>query len=197
MIRALLSTLVTAALVLILAFAWFAVNIPSAPLAAPVATDAIIVLTGGNGRVEQGLKALAEGEAPVLLISGVGQNVTRQEILMAHATPQVRQAIARSGGEIVLDYVASTTRSNADQTAQFVRERGVRSIRMVTAAYHMPRSMLEFRHQMPGVDIIADPVFPEPFVYQRWWQDAAMRRLVLREFSKYYAAMFLRNRVHQ
>ena len=106
----------------------------------------------------------------------------------------MREQIAQTEGQLVLDYVASTTRSNADQTTEFVKSRGIRSIRLITASYHMPRSMLEFRMQMPALTIIPDPVFPEGFRRHAWWHEQATRRLVFSEFGKYYAALFLRTR---
>jgi uncharacterized SAM-binding protein YcdF (DUF218 family) len=194
-IRATLSLLAASLLVLMGAFVWFVLQIPAAPLEEPVKADAIIVLTGGNGRVEQGLVALASGDAPVLFISGVGERVTRWQMVVAHSTPEVRERIAERDGEIVLDYIASTTRSNADQAAEFVHTRNIHSIRLVTASYHMPRSLLEFRLQMPDVQIIADPVFPADADRRRWWNDAPTRKLVFSEFGKYFAALFLRNKL--
>lgn len=175
------------------AFAWFIQTLPTSR-PGDVRTEAIIVLTGGNGRVEQGLIALARGDAPVLFISGAGHRVTRAEMIAAHAPPAIRTEIAERNPEIVLDYVASTTRSNADQAAEFVAERGIRSIRLITAYYHMPRSLLEFRNKIPGITIVADPVFPSHYRRHGWWQDSTTRRLVFSEFWKYFAALFLRTR---
>ncbi len=194
MIRAALTTLLTLALLVLCAFVWFVQTIPAHATQTTIETDAIIVLTGGNGRVERGLAALAAGDAPVLFVSGVGKHVTRSQLLAAHATRAVRAKIAEEDGEIILDYIASTTRSNADQTTEFVKSRGIRSIRLITANYHMPRSMLEFRIQMPNVEIVPDPVFPAGFRRHDWWQDKPTRRLVFSEFGKYFAALFLRTR---
>lgn len=176
------------------AFVWFVQGMPSSRPYNHAKTDAIIVLTGGPGRVEQGLIALADDDAPILFISGVGEHVTRNQILLAHSNRDTRNRIAQSDGEIILDHIASTTRSNADQTTEFVRERRIRSIRLVTTYYHMPRSLLEFRMQMPGVDIIPDAVFPKGYRRHSWWQDKNTRKMVFSEFGKYYAALFLRNR---
>ena len=194
MIRFLLTMITVLLFIIVGAFVWFVQTIPSAPNTAIAQTDAIIVLTGGNGRVERGLIALADGDAPVLFVSGVGEHVTRRQLLVAHASPKTRARITEEDSEIVLDYVASTTRSNADQAAEFVRERNLQSIRLITAAYHMPRSLLEFHLQMPDVEIIPDPVFPETFHRHNWWQDKSTRSLVISEFWKYFAALFLRNK---
>lgn len=162
---------------------------PRAPLSGSHKAEALVVLTGGSARVERGLAALAAGEAPLLLISGVGEQATVTEILNAHATPAIHDAIDARGGEIILDHFARSTISNAQESAKFIHQRGIRSIRLVTANYHMKRSLHEFRAACPDIEIIADPVFPEGFNQQRWWQDHNTRRLLFSEFYKYGAAL--------
>ena len=50
------------------------------------------------------------------------------------------------------------TRSNAAETAAWVRKRGYKSIRLVTSAYHMQRAELELRSELdPKVEILPDP----------------------------------------
>jgi uncharacterized SAM-binding protein YcdF (DUF218 family) len=152
--------------------------------------DALIVLTGGNARVERGFELLAAGDADVLFISGVGKDVTLAEMLQAHTKPAIRQMILQNQPDIVFDYHASSTRTNATEAATFVKERGYHSVRLITGHYHMPRSLVEFRAALPGVTILRDPVVPEIFVQHKWWEYAATRTLVLQEFHKYLAASF-------
>lgn len=173
------------------ALVWFIQTLPSSGTPYTVTTDAIVALTGGNGRVEHGLEALAEGAAPVLLVSGVGRHVTLPQLLLAHAKPETRARIRARDGEIVLDYIASSTNSNASETAAFVTERKVTSIRLVTAGYHMRRSLLEFRAAMPNVVLVPDPVFPTEFRRDEWWRHANTRRLMFSEFHKYFGALLL------
>ena len=70
------------------------------------------------------------------------------------------------------------------------RSEGYRSLRLVTAWYHMPRSLLEFERAMPEISIIAHPVFPAEARPERWsaWHRAAS--LLLGEYIKYLAALF-------
>ncbi len=151
-------------------------------------TDALIVLTGGNARVEHGFTLLAQQSAPVLFISGVGENVTLAEMLVAHTPPDMRKKILQLSSEIVFDYDASTTQTNASEAAAFVRKRHYTSIRLITAHYHMPRSMVEFQAALPGVTILREPVVPESFARTPWWRNKASRTLMLHEFHKYLAA---------
>ena len=115
------------------ALVWFVQSMPSKSVPASVTTEAIIVLTGGQGRVEHGLEMLAEGAAPVLFISGVGQHVTLMQMLAAHTTREVQEKILTLQPEIIFDYLADTTQSNADQASEFVQKRRIRSIRLITA----------------------------------------------------------------
>lgn len=180
------------AMMLVLAWsaglAWFVRSMPDETLAPSVETEAIIVLTGGQGRVEHGLAMLAAGAAPLLYITGVGEHVTIGEILAKHASAKTREALINGQAEIVLDHVARSTISNAGQSAEFIKEHDIRSIRLVTATYHMTRSIHEFQAVNPGLKIIPDPVFPEKFRRGEWWKHANTRRLIFSEYYKYLAA---------
>ncbi|OYW13746.1 MAG: hypothetical protein B7X02_01480 [Rhodospirillales bacterium 12-54-5] len=186
--RFLLSILLTATLLWLAAFAVFAIRMHSDAASADEKSDALVVLTGGKSRVDRGFALLAEGSAPVLLVSGVGQKVTVEEMLNQHATPAIKSAIIKHGGEIIFDYDASTTQTNAENSAAFIRAHHYKTIRLITAHYHMPRSLLEFHTALPEVTILAEPVVPEEFSASNWWETPATRRLVLQEFHKYLAA---------
>lgn len=176
----------------LLAFLWtgalvaFVHGIPLEAKYPDVRTDAIVVLTGGDLRVQHGFEKLEQGLAKTLLISGVGQGVKREELLKQFASPKLRQALNKNPERLVLDYAASDTQSNAFETAKFVRKRKYESLRIVTAGYHMPRSMLECKILMPDVAMLADPVSPESFRRDEWWKHENTRRLVLAEFHKFW-----------
>jgi uncharacterized SAM-binding protein YcdF (DUF218 family) len=187
--RFILSVLMLSGIVWSAALAWFVHTMPAQNDVADTKVGALVVLTGGEDRVEYGLTMLADGMAPVLFISGVGAKATEEEMLSSHATASVRERIYEAGAEIVLDHVAKSTVSNADQAAHFLRKRGITSIRLITANYHMKRSMREFRNAIPEITILADPVFPSGFRRDEWWQHENTRRLVFSEFHKYFAVL--------
>ena len=62
----------------VLGFAWFALLLPLP--AGDQTTDAIVVLTGGPGRIDRGLELLEAGRAKRLLISGVAREVKPKEL---------------------------------------------------------------------------------------------------------------------
>ena len=71
---------------------------------------------------------------------------------------------------------------------------GYSSLRLVTAAYHMPRSLLEFSSAMPGMRIEPHPVFPEHVKQEYWWAWPGTMALMVSEYNKYLVAS-LRHRV--
>jgi len=79
---------------------------------------------------------------------------------------------------------AIDTRENAAETAKWCHDNSIRSVRLVTAAYHMPRSRLEFAYTMPDVKIIEHPVFPEHVKQARWWAWPGTAALIIGEYNK-------------
>ena len=123
-------------------------------------TDAIVVLTGGLDRVETALDLLEGGAAPRLLVSGAATGLTPAALARVHG----RDPAALAGG-LAIGHAAATTAGNAAETAAWIAAeaasgRPVRTLRVVTAAYHMPRAMLELRRALPGVELVAHPVVP-------------------------------------
>jgi len=165
---------------------WFAGTSPHTVLDDATATDAIVVLTGGSQRLQSGLELLDAGKGRKLFVSGVNQQVDRDELLRVFG-------LAANQAEccVVLGHEADNTAGNARESARWMRQEGFHSLRLVTSWYHMRRSLLEFRRAMPGVEIIAHPVFPAGVRAQRWWASRHAVLLVISEYDKYLAALLL------
>ena len=161
----------------------FVDRLPRTPAAAAPDAEAIVVLTGGSGRLEAGLAALAAAPGATLLVSGV-HPATDLDGLAARAG--LDPAFAR--GRIVLDRAAADTRGNARETARWAASRGVARLALVTAAYHMPRAEAEFRRAMPGVEIVPHPVFPPHVMLDSWWRYGGTTRLLFAEYLKFRLA---------
>ena len=147
------------------------------------ATDAIVVLTGGSLRLNTGLALLQEGLAERLFVSGVHRGVDVQQLLrIARQSPDAAECCISLGHE------ADNTAGNAAETSAWMANHGYRSIRLVTAAYHMPRSLIEFRNTMPDVQIITHPVFPAQVKLDAWWRWPGTAVLIFGEYSKYLVA---------
>lgn len=162
---------------------WFTATVPDRVEDATTHTDAIVVLTGGRDRLDTGIALLALGRADKLLVSGVHKGIDIAEIL--HVTHTKRPDLTNS---ITLGHSADDTIGNAAETAAWVAEERIGSLRLVTAAYHMRRSLLEFRLALPGVTIIPHPVFPDRVKSREWWRWPGTATLLATEYSKYLAA---------
>jgi uncharacterized SAM-binding protein YcdF (DUF218 family) len=159
---------------------WFAEAIPRDPADRSEATDAIVVLTGGPLRLGEGFALLAEGRARKMLVSGVNRGVELNELLRVAGSPPLAVACC-----VELGYAAGNTAGNADETRAWMAKEGMTSLRLVTANYHMPRSLLEFRRAMPAVRIVPHPVFPDTFKRDDWWAWRGTFALVALEYNKY------------
>ena len=158
----------------------FLETIPREAPAKPETTDAIVVLTGGSLRLQTGLRLLQEGRAQKLFVSGVHRGVDVEQLLSL-----VRQSPAQADCCIALGHEADDTEGNAAETVAWLRKQGFSSFRLVTGAYHMPRSIIEFRRAMPDASIVAHPVFPPQVKLEEWWRWPGTAGLILGEYSKY------------
>ena len=146
--------ILAALLLWFLGFVFFTFNVFTLSIEAPEdTTDAIVVLTGGHNRVEEGLDLYANGRGSHLFVSGVYEDVRKREITSRwsgdHALPPCC---------VSLGYNATTTLQNALETREWMIEHDYTSLRLVTGNYHMPRSIMEFKHAMPGIQIYAHPL---------------------------------------
>ena len=145
-------------------------------------TDSIIVLTGGSGRLEEGLNLLELNMAKRLFVSGVYQGVDVKTLFkLFQRNPWHLETRVGIG-------TATNTLGNATETAEWIAGKGFRSMRLVTASYHMPRSLLEFKHAMPNAQITAHPVFPTHVKVDEWWAWSGTAELIAGEYNKFLFA---------
>ena len=145
-------------------------------------TDAIVVLTGGSGRLDEGLALLNRGVAGKLFISGVYQGVDMQNLLEAY-----RQSPEELNCCVAIGHAVDTI-NNALETAKWARANAITSVRLVTSAYHMPRAALEFAHAMPDVELVQHPVFPAHVKQADWWAWPGTTGLIVSEYNKFLMA---------
>lgn len=161
----------------------FAAMMPHAVADATGPTDAIVVLTGGSQRLTSAFELMADKRARRLFVSGVNRETDLASLPGAAALSQAELACC-----VELGRAADDTIGNAAETADFARRHGVASLRLVTASYHMPRSLLELKRALPDVRIVAHPVFPTGFRQDDWWRWPGSASLVVLEYNKYLAA---------
>lgn len=182
-----LKLLVVAALLILGAvtagFFVFSSLIDAEPFAEIEAADAIVVLTGGEARIPEAVKLLSQGKGKRLLISGVNPITKKREL--ARLAPNSKKWFQCC---IDVDQVARDTIGNADETRSWVEERGFRSLIVVTASYHMPRSLAELRRALPDTDLIPYPVTPSTIHLDAWWTHRGTFQLLAMEYLKFVPA---------
>ena len=157
--------------------------VPADPVVPTIKTDAIVVLTGGSLRLKTGLELLQNGSAQKLFVSGVHRGVDVEQLLRL-----ARQSPSEADCCISLGHEADDTAGNAQETASWMTTQNFRSLRLVTAAYHMPRSLIEFRNAMPRIELVVPPVFPAQGKLAAWWRWPGPAALIIGEYSKYLVA---------
>lgn len=143
-----------------LGFALFSIALPRPAGNEP--TDAIVVLTGGPGRIERGVSLLAAHRARRMFVSGVDRSVTPADLARQAGAPLALFACCVDLGREAVD-----TRSNAAETAHWLRQRDYRSVRLVTTDWHMARARFELGHALRAdgvrsIAILEDPVRSDP-----------------------------------
>jgi uncharacterized SAM-binding protein YcdF (DUF218 family) len=142
--------------------------------------DAIVALTGGEARIPEAVRLLAQGKGRRLLISGVNPTTTRRELVsLAPNSQHLFRCCIDVGRE------ARDTIGNADETSQWVKQRRFRSLIVVTADYHMPRSLAELRRTLPDVELIPYPVQQRNVHVNSWWAYPGTMQLMLSEYLKF------------
>jgi uncharacterized SAM-binding protein YcdF (DUF218 family) len=185
LLRSSIATALSVGFVAFAALLWFGFTMPDAPEDAGATTDAIVVLTGGESRIEAAYVLLKDGRAKRMLVTGVDQKVTKPDLLKRLGDPPDELA-----KRIELEFRAENTIGNAKRTAEWFNSQNMQSMRLVTANYHMRRSLLLFRREMPHARIIAHPVVPKRLRADEWFAHRDGAEVVAREFAKYVAAFF-------
>lgn len=163
-------------------FAAFVTTLPMPPREAPLA-EGIVVLTGGDDRIDAALSLLETGHGARLLISGLHESTNRAALRKRY--PKAEAAFDCC---VDLGWYAQNTPGNAAEAAQWAKAKGFHSIIVVTASYHMPRALLELGSQMEGITLVPYPVMPNTLTRHGAWRDPATLKLMASEYVKYVAA---------
>lgn len=156
-----------------LGFVLFFVRLPEPDRLGTLSAEAVVVLTGGPGRLEAGVALLKAGRSELMLVSGVHENVRPHELSLLTGTEAALFECC-----ITLDYKATNTLGNAVETAKWVEARNIKSVFLVTADYHVQRSVVLFRKSLPDVTIVPFPVKTRMPVFK-----------LAKEYNKYLATL--------
>ncbi|MFA6156619.1 YdcF family protein [Mesorhizobium sp.] len=184
-LRAFALSLLLAASLFAGGFGWFANKVSHLTTPAdPAKADAIIVLTGGQSRLDAAMDLLASGKGERLLISGVHPSASR------------RQLQAAIGGDkrlfsccVDIDRAALDTIGNAEESAKWVENHAYGTVILVTNNYHMPRSLLEMGRLLHGAKLEPYPVVNSNLDNGGWLTKPQALRVLFTEYNKYLLAL--------
>jgi len=168
----------------VVGFLLFAIFLPATPASVRPA-DGIVVLTGGGARVDAADALLESDCCKRLLISGVHPGTTKEQIKELVHGGQRFDCCADLG------FQAEDTHGNASEAAAWARAHHYHSLIVVTANYHMRRSMADFAAEMPGLRLEPYPVAPEGIDLTQWWRNPHALHLLHSEYAKYLAALVI------
>jgi uncharacterized SAM-binding protein YcdF (DUF218 family) len=118
----------------------------------PSDIDVVSVLTGDIDRLADGFQVYKKSGARWLLISGVGDGVSKADfkkyLIKYHINPD----------NIILGKTATNTIGNAIEVGMFIRINGLKKTLVVTSAYHIPRAKVVFAGENPDSEIYFYPV---------------------------------------
>jgi uncharacterized SAM-binding protein YcdF (DUF218 family) len=163
-------------------------------------TDGIVVLTGGSARLSTAIRLLDAGLAERLLISGVSTGASKASLAQSLSQSLPEHLLARPDRPgidvpalfeccVDLGFEATDTAGNAVEALAWAMGRDMHSLRLVTANYHMPRALVEFRRLAGNTTILPHPVRPDFLRVESWWRHRADGLFLLGEYSKYVAAL--------
>ncbi len=150
-------------------------------------TDAVVILTGGSLRLEEGLSIFSVLNNKKLLISGIGEGVAIKDLLDIANSQHLLDRV----DEVVLGNLATSTITNAREAKIFMELNNFNSLRLVTSNYHMPRSKLIFGHVMPDKLIIYHPVYSINFRKVGHYISPRSFMMVASEYNKYLMTIVL------
>jgi uncharacterized SAM-binding protein YcdF (DUF218 family) len=131
---------------------------PPAESSPPAHADVVVVLSGNTRRLRPALALISQGVAPVLALSTVQR--TKHWPLAERLCATHRYANARV---VCFTAVPFSTRGEARTVARLAKERGWRSVVVVTSTFHLTRARLLFSRCFKGrIAMIGSPSV--------WWQ---------------------------
>ncbi|MBN9242052.1 MAG: YdcF family protein [Mesorhizobium sp.] len=184
-LHAALGLLVLAAACFVGGFGWFASHVAHLETPAdPERADAIIVLTGGQSRLDAAMELLESGKGQRLLVSGVHPSASRFQLQRAMGGDKKLFSCC-----VDLDRTALDTIGNAEESAKWVESHDYGSVILVTNNYHMPRSLLEMGRLLRNARLEPYPVVNSDLGNGGWLTKPEALRVLFTEYNKYLLAL--------
>lgn len=117
--------------------------------------DCAVVLTGGAGRIREGISLLTRGFVKKLIITGVKPELELHDLYQAGAF-----TAGWNDEDIILEKKSTSTFGNAQQSWPIVEALGCRGIVLLTSQLHMPRAYRTFQKSLPEGYLIQKQTIP-------------------------------------
>jgi uncharacterized SAM-binding protein YcdF (DUF218 family) len=177
--------IVGAIMLFVCGFGWFASHVSHLKTPVnPEKADAIIVLTGGQSRLDAAMELLENGKGERLLISGVHPSASRRELQKATGGDKALFSCC-----VDLDRTALDTIGNAEESAKWMESHAYGSVILVTNNYHMPRSLLEMGRLLHKAKLEPYPVVNAYLDNGTWLTKPEAVRVLFTEYNKYLFAL--------
>jgi len=160
-----------------------AIILSNTPQSPKIKTEAIVVFTGADNRIREGLNLFALRRGDKIFISGIYKHLSANKFMEQWE----RQIALPLPCCIELGYQAKDTIGNADETRQWVINNNIKTLRLITSDYHMPRAYLELSNALPdSVTIYQHPVRSDQIddIDSRFWHFSLL------EYHKLIARLF-------
>jgi len=146
--------------------------------------DAIVAVSGGDtsARTNEAVGLYQNGWAPKLIFSGAAQDKSGP----SNAAVMRREALEAGvpDDDIIIEEYSETTKENAEKTQNILDQNDIKSVILVTSAYHQRRAGLEFAKRTGDVDVRNHPVSRDNQWSSLWWLTPTGWYLALGEFFK-------------
>ena len=144
--------------------------------------SAIIVLTGGKGRIDKGIELFDENYGEYLFISGVFKESELELI------DDINKQRVNDNCCVIYDKKATNTKENALEVERWLSENSnIERLILVSSYYHLPRSYIIFNKAISDKEIVLVPaeykiVFNENITFHA--------RIVILEYFKVIYTIF-------
>ncbi|MEK4144318.1 hypothetical protein BSK62_26050 [Paenibacillus odorifer] len=146
----------------------------------PQSKDAIIILSGGEGRMEEGTILYKKGFAPYVMLSNSKEGISKHGDML-----QTALALGIPESSILTENQARSTYQNARFSLPIMKQHGFTSAIVVSSDFHMRRVKFIFDHVYKDSGIKLTYVGADSGYNARyWWSDSYSRETTFNEYIK-------------
>jgi uncharacterized SAM-binding protein YcdF (DUF218 family) len=152
----------------------------------PQQADVIIVLSGGQGRVEKAVELYKAGYAPYIILSNAKESTSRLGNML-----QTALDLGIPQDAIYSEDEAKSTYQNAEFTLPIMKKHDFKSAIVVSSEFHMRRVKLLFDrvYKKSGIELTYVES-PSGYNSKRWWSDRKSRETTFNEYVKMFGNTF-------